>query len=278
MSPAAPTQSTEAVQAQIAPEPSRFTVLGVHVLNATRRQAIAAIEEAMICRDGRTRSVFFVNAHTLNLAAADPAYRDTLNTGDFVFADGTGIRWAARLQGVRIRENVPGTDFVPEMLRTLAEQGYSYFLLGADAMTIHAAGEYARRAFPGWRQAGIHHGYLTDDALTDEVIEQINFARPDVLLVGMGNPLQERWIERHRSRLEVPVCMGVGGLFDFWAGNVSRAPGWLRRIGHEWLWRFFQQPRHKAQRYLIGAPQFLGRAIRERYLECGNSLPLSDER
>lgn len=274
----APMPPTEAVETPHTPEPSRFRILGVQIQNVTRGQAIASMDEVIASREPRPKSVFFVNAHTLNLAATDPAYRDTLNRGDFVFADGTGVRWAARLHGFRVLENIPGTDFIPEMFRALAEQGYSYFLLGADAMTIHVAGEYARQVFPGWRQAGIHHGYLTNDTLTSEVIDQINFARPDVLLVGMGNPVQEQWIDRYRSRLDVPVCMAVGGLFDFWAGNVRRAPGWLRRMGHEWLWRLSQQPRHKAHRYLLGSPQFLWRAIHERFLECGNSLPLSDER
>ena len=72
------------------------------------------------------------------------------------------------------------------------------------------------------------------------VVDMINAAKPDVLLVGMGNPLQEKWIHRHLSEIAVPVCMGVGGLFDYWAGNVSRSPGWLRGLGHEWLWRLFQ--------------------------------------
>jgi N-acetylglucosaminyldiphosphoundecaprenol N-acetyl-beta-D-mannosaminyltransferase len=242
----------------------RFSVLGVHIHNATRQQAIALIERAIVRRDGRPKSVFFVNAHTLNLAAADPSYRDTLNSGDCVFADGTGVRWAARLQGVRVRENLPGTDVVPAMFRDAPDRGYSYYLLGADAMTIAVAADYARCMFPGWRQAGSRHGYLSDDALTSAAIGQINATRPDVLLVGMGNPLQEQWIQRHLSRLNVSVCLGVGGLFDFWAGNVSRAPRWLRRMGHEWLWRLLQQPRQKARRYLLGNPLFLARVLRNR--------------
>ena len=241
----------------------QFSVLGVPIHNVTRRQAITLFEKVIGRRDGRAKSVFFVNAHTLNLAAADPCYRDTLRGGDFVLGDGTGVRWAARLQGVRVRENLVGTDFIPEMFWATPDRGYSYFLLGADAATIATAADYARRTFPGWKQTGFHHGYLTD-ATTSAAIEQVNAARPDVLLVGMGNPIQERWIQRHLRQLDVPVCMGIGGLFDFWAGNVSRAPRWLRRLGHEWLWRLFQQPSLKARRYLIGNPLFLASVLRER--------------
>ena len=96
------------------------------------------------------------------------------------------------------------------------------------------------------------------------LIERINAARPDVLLVAMGNPLQERWIDDHRDLLRVPVAMGVGGLFNFWSGNVRRAPRWLRRAGHEWLAVMFRQP-HKARRYLLGNPLFLARILRARF-------------
>jgi len=70
----------------------------------------------------------------------------------------------------------------------------------------------------------------------------------------MGNPLQERWIQAQLGRLDTSVCLGIGGLFDFWAGNVSRAPAWLRNVGHEWIWRLLQQPGDKARRYLVGNP------------------------
>ncbi len=245
--------------------PPSFSVLGVRIQNVVREQATAMIERLIDRREGPAAGVYFVNAHTLNLAATDPAYCDILNRGELVLADGTGVRWAARLQGVRLAENLNGTDFIPAFFQATAQCGYSYFLLGADAATIAAAADRARQMFSGWRQAGFHHGFLTDDATEAAAIEQINAARPDVLLVGMGNPIQERWIDRNRSRLRMPVCIGVGGLFDFWAGNVHRAPGWLRRAGHEWLWRLAQQPGEKARRYLVGNPTFLARVLRERW-------------
>ena len=147
-----------------------------------------------------------------------------LNDGDLVFADGTGVRWAARLQGVRVVENMTGTDFVPALFQATFERAHSYFLLGGDPLTIELAAEFARRTFPGWRLIGLPRR-LPDRRLDGRGRRrQINAAKPDVLLVGMGNPLQEQWIHRHLSELRVPVCMGVGGLFDYWAGNVSRSP------------------------------------------------------
>jgi N-acetylglucosaminyldiphosphoundecaprenol N-acetyl-beta-D-mannosaminyltransferase len=244
----------------------RFRVLGVGIDNLTRREAVEIIEQAILRRDGRSLGFFFVNAHTLNLAAADRSYCELLNTGDYVLADGTGIRWAARLQGVCVQDNMVGTDLVPLLFEETAGRGFSYFMLGSDAETVARAAESARRQFPGWTQAGFHHGYLRDERLTSAAIDQIHAARPDVLMIGMGNPIQERWIHDHLARLDVPVCLGIGGLFDYWAGNVSRSPHWLRRFGHEWIWRLYQQPVLKARRYLIGNPLFLARVLRER---CG---------
>jgi len=245
---------------------SQFTVLGVPIRNVTRPEAVELIEPLLKNRRRPAESVYFVNANALNHAAADPEYRQVLADGDFVFADGTGVRWAARLQGVRIAENMVGTDFVPHLFRATAGRGFSYFLLGADTRTIELAADYARRTFNGWTLAGHHHGYLTNPAALAEAIARINAARPDVLLVGMGNPLQERWIDRHRAELDVGLCFGIGGLFDHWAANISRAPGWLRWLGHEWLWLLCQQPGKKAGRYLIGNPLFMLRVLRER---CG---------
>jgi N-acetylglucosaminyldiphosphoundecaprenol N-acetyl-beta-D-mannosaminyltransferase len=248
-----------------------FTVLGVHILNVRKDRGVELLEDVIRRRDGRAQSVFFVNAHTLNLAAADPRDREVLNTGDFVFGDGTGVRWAARLNGARMCDNLVGTDFTPALLKTTAERGYSYFMLGGDQSTIERAAQYARENFPGWRLAGYHHGFLKSAELNASAIEIINAARPDVLLVGMGNPLQERWIQAQLDRLDTSLCLGIGGLFDYWAGNVSRAPGWLRRFGHEWIWRLFQQPRDKARRYLIGNPLFLARILFERFRQMASS-------
>ena len=115
----------------------------------------------------------------------------------------------------------------------------------------------ARRLFPGWEQAGHHHGYLTTPELNEAAIAQINASRSDLLLVGMGNPLQENWIHRHRDRLQVRLAMGTGGLFTYWSGDLTRAPAWVRRLGYEWAHILVSQP-HKARRYILGNPLFLG--------------------
>lgn len=239
-----------------------FEVLGVRITDVTRSRAAQLIGQMLAAGDGTTRAVFFANAHTLNLAAADAQFREVLNSADYVFGDGTGVRCAARLQGIRVRDNLAGTDLTPLVFETLAAYGYRYFLLGGTEDTVRRAAEHAARTFHGWVLAGYHHGYIHDARVCETVIQQINQARPHLLLVGMGNPLQERWIIQHRHQLQVPLCMAVGGLFGYWAGQLTRSPRWLRRLGAEWIGILCQQP-HKARRYLLGNPLFLWRIWRE---------------
>jgi N-acetylglucosaminyldiphosphoundecaprenol N-acetyl-beta-D-mannosaminyltransferase len=243
------------------PRGRRVSILGVHITDLARRRAIELLERLLRAGGPGARSVYFVNAHTLNLAAADPAYRDVLNGADYVLGDGTGVRWAARLRGVRLHDNLCGTDLVPGLFSAAAGRGYRYFLLGGDQATVDRASRYADETFEGWTQTGRHHGYLADAAESARAARQINESRADLLLVGMGNPLQECWIDVNRHRLEVPLALGVGGLFTYWAGGLRRAPRWLRRWGAEWLGILAQQP-HKARRYLVGNPLFLWRMLR----------------
>jgi N-acetylglucosaminyldiphosphoundecaprenol N-acetyl-beta-D-mannosaminyltransferase len=237
-------------------------------MNASMHEALELLDTLASQRDGRSRAVFFVNAHTLNVACHESGYREVLLSAEQVFGDGTGVRWAVRLlHGRRLKENVNGTDLVPLFLRVVPGRGRRYFMLGSSPEAIGRAAEHARAAFPGWTLAGCHHGYL-DATSSAAVVDQIRAARPDLLLVGMGNPRQERWIHRHRDRLEVPLCIAIGGLFDYWAGDLQRAPTWLRRTGFEWVHLMLHQPR-KLSRYLIGNPAFLMRVARRRWLERG---------
>ncbi len=238
----------------------QLRILGVEITDLTVPDALGRMAE-MVETKG-TSVLYFVNAHTLNCAVEQPPYRDVLNTGDVVFGDGTGVRWAARMQGVRLRANLNGTDLLPLFFDHTADRGLRYYLLGATEETIARAVAHVQEQHPGWTHAGHHHGYVFDGPI-DPVLEDIAEARPDMLLVGMGNPLQERWIHDHRDRLDVPLVIGVGGLFDHWAGNLTRAPAWVRAAGFEWAQLLLQQPK-KARRYLVGNPLYLYRVARER--------------
>jgi len=259
-----------AAGAPLASQGEILHILDVPIMDTTMTQALAMLEAMLLQQPARAHAIYFVNAHTLNVACDDPHYRAVLQRADRVFGDGTGVRWAARLiHRVALKDNVNGTDLVPLLFSRLAGRGLRYFLLGNTPERIERAGEHAQRSFPGWTLAGCHTGYLNDGD-HDAVVDKINASGAHLLLVGMGNPKQERWIDAHRARLNVSLCLATGGLFDYWVGDLVRAPGWVRRLGHEWLHLLVSQP-HKARRYLLGNPKFLLRVARSR-------LMLSDTR
>jgi N-acetylglucosaminyldiphosphoundecaprenol N-acetyl-beta-D-mannosaminyltransferase len=236
--------------------PRTLRILGVEVVDQTVEEALDQLDAWLV--DGRRRSLFFVNAHTLNLASKDEDFRRVLNGADAVFGDGTGVRWAARTRGHRLRANLNGTDLVPALLKGRA--GTRVFLLGSTPDRAPRAAAAFRRLFPACELVGSHHGYVQEEGASRAAIAQINAARPDLLLVGMGNPLQERWIARWRDDIDAELCIGVGGLLEYWTGALQRAPAWMRRKGIEWVHILLSQP-WKARRYLIGNPVFLARLL-----------------
>lgn len=234
------------------------TVMGVRIANRSSAEAVDLMKSVLSGHRAGGANVFIVNAHALNLASRVPDYRNVIEGGDWVFGDGTGVRWAARMRGIEMRANLVGTDLVPLLMEKTSGEGYRYFLLGGEDDLIQAAAESSERLFSGWSLAGCRNGFFAD--CESEVIEEINAAAPDLLLVGMGNPLQEEFLWRNRAALRVPLCIGVGGLFHHWAGDLTRAPTWVRGLGFEWLQILLQQPA-KWKRYVLGNPEFLARAI-----------------
>jgi exopolysaccharide biosynthesis WecB/TagA/CpsF family protein len=196
--------------------------------------------------------------------AADPVYAGLVAGADLHLVDGSGMAIAARMAGQRFVANTNGTDLFPLLCKAAAGEGRRIFLLGGRHGVAARAAETIRAAGHGAAIAGTHHGYLFAGSPEEaEALLQIERSRADILLVGLGVPLQEQWIARNQARITVPVTAGVGGLFDFFAGNFSRAPHVVRAAGMEWAWRLAQEPSRLWQRYLVGNVTFLARAAVE---------------
>lgn len=241
--------------------PAAVTLFGVKIGVWSSQEALRRIEE--LFAQGGTHRFFFVNAHTLNLAYSDPDYRSTLNSADLVLNDGIGVEIAARLFGVRFHENLVGTDFLPQLCSLAQDRHFSLFLLGSKPGLAENAATRLQASFPGLKVVGTHHGYFGQEE-EHRVIHAIRQASPDILLVGFGNPLQEKWIVRHQGELGVPLCVGVGAFIDFAAGRMRRAPYWARRARMEWLFRLILEPCRLWRRYVLGNPKFLWRVFRAR--------------
>jgi N-acetylglucosaminyldiphosphoundecaprenol N-acetyl-beta-D-mannosaminyltransferase len=237
------------------PVERKIPLFGIEVSDLSFEDAVDRAS-AMI-RPGGHSTLYFVNAHTLNIASTNPDYRRILRGADTIFGDGTGVRWAARLRGKELAANLNGTDLVPALLRR--SDGLKCFIVGSAPEKIDSIRAEFSRRFPRVDLVGSHHGYL-DDNTSRTVVQRINASGADLLLVGMGNPLQEQWIHRHRGALDVPLAIGVGGLFEYWSGALDRAPAWMRSGGIEWVHILRRQP-WKARRYLIGNFEFVWRSL-----------------
>lgn len=231
----------------------------VPILDVLMSEALDLIDDCIERRE--RRCFFFVNAHCINVSATDMEYKQILKRDDaLVFGDGAGIRIAGRINGHRLRDNVNGTDMFPLLCARAAENNRSLFLLGAQPGVPDEAARRMAASCPGLRIAGVHHGFF-NEAETDSILAAINASRADVLLVALGVPRQEQWIAAYRGRIEAPVAIAVGGLFDYYGGRIPRAPLLLRRASLEWAWRLAMEPRRMWRRYLIGNLTFLGRVL-----------------
>jgi exopolysaccharide biosynthesis WecB/TagA/CpsF family protein len=235
------------------------SILGVEIDVAGGKEMVERIGAA--ARRGRAR-VAYVNAHTLNLAYEQPALREALGGSDFVLNDGVGVSLAARLQRRRFPENLNGSDFTPRLLDLCAREGWPVFLLGGQPGVAQRAADELSRTVPSLRIVGARDGFQRKSDLD---VEAVRVAGAEVLLVAMGNPLQELWLQQHFERLpRLRLGVGVGAFLDFQSKTVSRAPRWMNRWGIEWVYRLTREPKRLAKRYLLGNPRFLWRVARER--------------
>lgn len=242
----------------------RIEVLGVGVDPLTVDDLNAKIGREI--RAGGHALVLNANVHCLNLAYKDYALRSFLNGAEVVFCDGSGVMLAARLLGRRIPERITYADWAWRLADYAASEGLTLYLLGARPGVAKKAAENLKERHPDLRIPGIHHGHFdlsTDSPENETVIEKINAVAPDILLVGFGMPIQERWLMENWSRIDARVALTGGAVFDYISGELRRGPRILTDNGFEWLARLLVEPRRLWQRYILGNPVFLWRVIRQ---------------
>ena len=205
------------------------------------------------------RRAFFMNAHCCNVRRHDPAYARAVGNADFLLADGIGVELAAKMTGQKLTENLNGTDLVPALLSEAAKRGKSVYLFGGKPGVADAAAGNLIHQTPNLRIAGTRDGYQGAQD-PQAVIADINESGADIVLVALGVPMQELWLDKHAHLLTATLSMGVGALFDFLAGAVVRAPKIVRQARMEWAWRLLQEPGRMAKRYLAGNFTFLAHA------------------
>lgn len=245
-------------------DPKTVVILGVPFHDVTMAETLACLDELV----ARQTPCYLATA---NLDFAAQASRDVelqriLLEAELVLCDGTPLIWASRWLGAPLRERVAGSDLMPVLAAHAARQGYRLFLLGADNVTLATAKQRLESDNPGLQICGTFSPPVARllDLDHDDILRRIHEAQPHILLVAFGCPKQEKWIYMNLPRLRVPVSVGVGGTFDMVAGNVRRAPVWMRKSGVEWIFRLIQEPRRLFSRYMFDLWFFVHALRRQR--------------
>jgi N-acetylglucosaminyldiphosphoundecaprenol N-acetyl-beta-D-mannosaminyltransferase len=230
--------------------------------------AIEAITELVKARRGGT--VFTPNVDHVVMAQRDDAFRAAYAGVSLSLVDGMPVLWASRLLGTPLPEKVSGSDLVVPLARRAATEGFRVYLLGGGPGVAAQVHERLQELAPGIRVVGAEGPRVDADPLAsgnEAIIQRVEAARPDLVLVALGAPKQELLCAAYAARLAPAVLVAVGAGLDFIAGTVRRAPKWMSRSGFEWLYRLALEPRRLAGRYLGRDPQFLTIVARQLLFE-----------
>lgn len=237
--------------------PKRVSILRAMIDNIRFKDVFNRIEQSI----GKQEGIHIItpNVHHLILLENDEEFRRIYQNASLVVADGMPLIWASKFLGTPLKEKISGSDLVPEICKVAARKGYKLFFLGGRSGAVQKAKEKLEGRFPFIKIVGVYvppfgfENYRSED---EKIVKLIKESNPDILLVGLGAPKQEKWIYKHSKELNVPVSIGVGATFEFIAGVVKRAPRWMQKVGLEWLWRLMMEPQRLWKRYLIDDMRF----------------------
>lgn len=224
-------------------------LFGMPITNVSMSEAIARIEGYIL--SGKSHQIATANLDFARNSLRDPYLQRIICECSMVLPDGAPILWASKLFSAPLRQRVTGVDLVPELAKLSQEKGYGIFFLGSSDASSLAAAETLKERYPMMKLVGRYSPPLAPlhEMDHEDLLRRIRDAKPQIILVGFGNPKQEMWIHRHRDRLPAAVIIGIGGSLDMIAGKLRRAPRWIQTLQMEWLFRVAQEPIRLLPRY-----------------------------
>ena len=219
---------------------NRIDVLGIEFDNT---DILEAVERAIrLMEERRHAYVVTPNPEIILESQKNEKLASAVKSADMVLPDGVGVIYASHILGMPIKNRIPGIDFASALMARISENGRKVFLLGAKPGVAELAGERLAERYPGLVICGVNDGYFEEED-TEFIIEKINSASPDLVLVCLGSPKQEIWMKNNAELLDAGLLIGLGGALDVYAGVVERAPRKWRSMGLEWLYRLIREPK-----------------------------------
>jgi len=249
----------------------RENFLGYPVDSVSMEEALSWISSSISSKG--TKTIAVINANKLWQAHNDIELSSFIQKADLVIPE-YAVVWGASKFGIELT-HIGGIMLIKAFLLFAQKNGIRPYFLGANDYVVQKMANKIKLDYPDLPIAGCHHGYLSDDAVMEEVTHDLINTQPDILFVAMGSPKQEYLMNQLRAKLNIPVLMGVGGSFDVLAGDKKDAPIWARSKGFEWLYRISQDPLNISywRRYLITNTWFVWEVLKAKCMDQG-SFPL----
>ena len=246
---------------------NKVNILGVNVDKVTIPEAADKIFDML--SEKRPHKIFTPNSEIIMQAYNDKDFCDILNSADLLTADGIGVVYASRILKNPISERAAGFDIACKVIEKIAKSGHRLFLFGGKPGVAETARDNLLKKYPKLKIVGTRNGYFKPEE-EQSIVNEINFATPDIVFVCLGAPMQEKWIARNGEKLNARVLMGIGGSLDVFAGTAERAPDIWCRMGAEWLYRLLKQPSRIGR--MTALPKFAMTVIAK-----GRSFPQNKE-
>lgn len=234
-------------------------ILGIPFNNITYSEAV--ILSLLFLEEEKHHMIFTPNPEIVMEARKDKELFNILNKADLVVPDGIGIVKASLFTQNKIKERVAGFDLVQGIFKNIRDTKHTVYFLGGGKDIAKQAKINMEKKYSGLKIIGVHDGYFNNKE-EKIIIEQIKSLKPDILLVGIGSPKQEKWIYKHRKELPVKISIGVGGSFDIMSGKSRRAPKIFIKFGLEWFYRLITQPTRFVR--MLKLPMFMAVVLKEK--------------
>ncbi|MCD2502354.1 WecB/TagA/CpsF family glycosyltransferase [Clostridium sp. NSJ-145] len=233
---------------------TNFYGINIDILNTN--EVLTLCNQYYYENEERAKTILFLNAHYYNLSVKDLEYKKILNESDLVLNDGIGVKLGLKFKKISEKENMNGTDLIPKIIEIAIKNNKGIYLLGGEQGISTKAKENLQKKYSDIIISGERNGFINKEE-NKFIIDDINTSKAELLIIGMGAPLQEKWINENKEKLKnVKIIIAGGAILDFLSGKVSRAPMFLRKLKLEWLYRLYLEPRRLFKRYVIGNVMF----------------------